>query len=251
MSDLSFKKFVQFVELDGEPSDEQINEIFGLFRNNQKLDKLKKEREKLKGMSDAKKKALDQALADFASGKKKTQAQSDKGVVSNDDLDAALGADDRKFLAKRDRLAIEGLTEEAKVKAFKLQVDLSKFGNMKPGKIEDLIFGEDEGDDSWAQNQDVVTIEYIKLKGNVLYVYPMWDDIEANVQRGLQRSYDSWQRKVKPSMAESVLTERRFRWKQRQTDKKWVVCDPEGGDLPGYGLFDEDGVKAKVKSLNE
>ncbi len=145
----TFKKFVEYVEIDGEPSDEQINEIFGLFRNNKKLDQLKAQREKLKGM-DAKKKAeLDQALKDFAAGKKPTP----KGAIALADLEDALGADDRKFLAKRDR------------------------------------------------------------------------------------------------MAEARLSEVRF--SKKKVGSKWIVCDPEGGDLPGYGSFDtEDEVNAKLKKLN-
>lgn len=152
MSELSFKNFMRFVELDGEPSEEQINEIFGLFRNNQKLDKLKKEREKLKSMSAAKKAQLDKALKDFADGKKPLKP----GEVSLDDLEQALGADDRKYLRKQDRLATEAL-----------------------------------------------------------------------------------------------LAERRFN-KKKNKEGKWIVCDPEGGDLPGFGIFDtEDEVNAKLKKLNE
>lgn len=109
MSDLTFKKFVDFVNLEGDVSDDQINEIFGLFRNNQKLDKLKKEREKLKGMSAQKKAELDQALKDFKDGKKPTP----KGAIALADLEDALSADDRKFLAKRDRLATEGQIDES------------------------------------------------------------------------------------------------------------------------------------------
>lgn len=157
MSDFSFKNFVRFVEIDGEPTDEQINEIFGLFRNNAKLDKLKKEREKLKGMSAAKKAQLDKALQDFKDGKKTPDAEKVRGAIANLDWDDALDSRDRKFLAKRDRLATE-----------------------------------------------------------------------------------------------AVLTERRFRWKQRPSDKKWIVCDPQGGDLPGYGVFDtEEEAEGKAKKLNE
>lgn len=45
---ISFKKFSEYVTLPDEPTDEQIVEIFGLFQNNQKIDKLKAQREKLK-----------------------------------------------------------------------------------------------------------------------------------------------------------------------------------------------------------
>jgi len=98
MSDISFKKFSLFI--DGpETSDEQITEIFGLFKNNDKLEKLKKERERLKakraGVTGNKEDALDIALKNLAAGKK-------PGVILDKDLQAALGSNDRKFLAKDD-----------------------------------------------------------------------------------------------------------------------------------------------------
>lgn len=104
---ISFKKFIEFVEFDGDVSDEQINEIFGLFKNNQKIDKLRKEREKLKGMSAEKKAELDQALKDFAAGRKTAVTDRVKGALKDVDWDDVLGADDRKYLAKRDRMATE------------------------------------------------------------------------------------------------------------------------------------------------
>lgn len=104
---ISFKKFIEFVEFDGDVSDEQINEIFGLFRNNQKIDKLRKEREKLKGMSAEKKAELDQALKDFAAGRKTAVTDRVKGALKDVDWDDVLGADDRKYLAKRDRMTTE------------------------------------------------------------------------------------------------------------------------------------------------
>lgn len=95
---LSFKKFMQFVNLDGEVSDDQINEIFGLFRNNAKVDALKKEREKLKGMSAAKKAELDQALKDFASGKKPKA-----GSGQFTDWDEVVGGADKTALDREDK----------------------------------------------------------------------------------------------------------------------------------------------------
>lgn len=44
---ISFKNYVEFVSLD-EADDEQITEIFGLFQNNSKIEKLKAERDALK-----------------------------------------------------------------------------------------------------------------------------------------------------------------------------------------------------------
>jgi len=99
MSNVSFKKFVSFVNLEGDVSDEQINEIFGLFKNNDKVEKLKKERERLKGMSDKKKAELDQALKDFKDGKKTMP----KGALSHDVWDDALSGDDKAALARHDK----------------------------------------------------------------------------------------------------------------------------------------------------
>lgn len=113
MSDISFKKFVEYVNLDGDVSDAQINEIFGMFRNNVKLDKLKKEREKLKGMSSQKRAELDKALRDFADGKQVKITDRVKGAIKDIDWDAALDSADRKFHAKRDRAMA---TEDVRVK---------------------------------------------------------------------------------------------------------------------------------------
>lgn len=103
MSKVSFKKFVEFVESDDEFTDEQINEIFGLFRNNTKLDKLKKEREKLKGMSAQKKAELDKALQDFKDGKRKDGKPTTDTAIDDATLDDVLSSHDRKHLAKMDK----------------------------------------------------------------------------------------------------------------------------------------------------
>lgn len=47
MAEITFKKFNQFVSMENDPTDEQITEIFGVFKNNDKLDKLKKTRQEL------------------------------------------------------------------------------------------------------------------------------------------------------------------------------------------------------------
>lgn len=44
---VSFKKFVEFIDAPLDMSDNQITEIFGIFKNNQKLEKLKAEKEAL------------------------------------------------------------------------------------------------------------------------------------------------------------------------------------------------------------
>jgi hypothetical protein len=99
MVDISFKKFLSFVSSDEHMSDEQITEIFGLFKNNAKLDKLKAEREKLKAAKEAKGKELDKALHAW-----KTDKKVNSGVISDDDLHQSLGAGDRKALYKSDKL---------------------------------------------------------------------------------------------------------------------------------------------------
>ena len=113
MSNVSFKKFVSFVNLEGDVSDEQINEIFGLFKNNDKVEKLKKERERLKGMSDKKKAELDQALKDFKDGKK-PNTELPKGAQDKATWDDALDSRDRTMLAKMDK---EADRKEAEKKA--------------------------------------------------------------------------------------------------------------------------------------
>ena len=100
---LSFKKFIEFVEIEGDVSDEQINEIFGMFKNNQKIEKLRKEREKLKNMSSEKKAELDQALKDFAAGRKTPVTDRVKGALKDVDWDEVLSPEDRKYQAKNDR----------------------------------------------------------------------------------------------------------------------------------------------------
>jgi uncharacterized protein YfeS len=97
----SFKQFIQL--LDSDLNEEQLNEIFGLFRNNkeqnaQKIADLRKQRAALAGkkkMTDAELKA---AMDAWAAGQKKVP-----GKISHDDLEAALSANDRKALTRMDR----------------------------------------------------------------------------------------------------------------------------------------------------
>lgn len=117
MSGFSFKQFQTFIDLEGEVTDEQINEIFGIFRNNSKLQKLRSEREKLKGRSVEKSAEIDAALKKFGTNK--------QGVISNDDLENALDPADRKRLSHDDKTRAKeieeirkklGLKENLKVK---------------------------------------------------------------------------------------------------------------------------------------
>lgn len=48
MSSFSFRNFVKFVDGPSDITDDQINEIFGIFSNNKKIDSLKKQREDLR-----------------------------------------------------------------------------------------------------------------------------------------------------------------------------------------------------------
>ena len=180
---LSFKKFIEFVEIEGDVSDEQINEIFGLFKNNQKIDKLRKEREKLKGMSAEKKAQLDQALKDFAAGRKTAVTDRVKGALKDVDWDDVLSADDRKYLAKRDRMATEAadaedhvLKEAVTVKAFKVEVPKDTTDQ----QIYDFI-----------EDQSVVTIEHFDRKGNIVYFYPHFEhDYDPHMTGVMQAAFN-------------------------------------------------------------
>lgn len=99
----SFKTFSSFIDREDDPTDEQITEIFGLFKNNEKLERLKRERERLKGLSAAKKAELDKALKAFGASAK-------PGGIKDDDLAQALSAMDRKELAKQDRAGAKNQT---------------------------------------------------------------------------------------------------------------------------------------------
>ena len=45
---IKFKKYVEYVSQEEELTEAQLDEIFGLFKNNQKIEKIKADREKLK-----------------------------------------------------------------------------------------------------------------------------------------------------------------------------------------------------------
>jgi len=156
MADISFKQFLTIVDQDTEPTAAQLDEIFGIFRNNAKLDKIKKQQAELH----AKRKELRDKKA-AALTKKDTgwsgSLGAPKGGIADADWDNALDSRDRKFLAKKDRM------------------------NMA---------------------------------------------------------------------TEARLNEHRF-GKKKNSRGKWIICDPEGGDLSGYGEFDtEEEVDAKRQKLN-
>lgn len=89
------------------------------------------------------------------------------------------------IVAKTQELA--GLTEAAQVKAYKIKLPAGC------KKTEDGIFGREEGDDSFIQNQSVVTVEYVELKGSTLYVYPAFaDEYSEKTAAKLQTAFDRW-----------------------------------------------------------
>ena len=78
MGQVTFKKFVEFVDLSEEQiNEEQINEIFGLFKNDAKVQQLIAQRAKLRAAKIGANKAL-QAEKDklFAAARAKLAAQS-------------------------------------------------------------------------------------------------------------------------------------------------------------------------------
>ncbi len=201
MSKLSFKTFAKFVDLEGEVSDEQINEIFGLFKNNSKVEKLRKEREKLKNMSAEKKAQIDRALQDFASGDKPLPAGAHKDVTWDD----ILSVGDRKVLKRQDKYrdekdntpknktgknfyesnsqekdVVQEAGEQPTVKAFKIKA--------KRGLSNASIW-------EFIESQAFITIEDFELKGSTLYLYPLSSHHLAapyikDAQKALQASFD-------------------------------------------------------------
>ncbi len=89
---------------------------------------------------------------------------------------------------------------EALIKAYKLNIPLcNKLDTLTTEELEILIGGENEdseGGESFAWNQEVATIEYVKIEGGVLYVAPLWCDEtfkDATVtQERLQNAFYEW-----------------------------------------------------------
>jgi hypothetical protein len=38
--------------------------------------------------------------------------------------------------------------------------------------------------------------------------------------------------------------------KRAKDGKHWIIADNDGGELPGFGLFDDDTIQAKLDQLN-
>jgi hypothetical protein len=107
---LTFKQFTQLIDLTDEEFiqvEEGLSDVpgFGWLKgkdNSVKLAKIDAERVKLQRLKTAKAKALD---AQFAQAKSAIENGSKQkaGVVSNDEFDAALSADDRRINARADK----------------------------------------------------------------------------------------------------------------------------------------------------
>lgn len=58
------------------------------------------------------------------------------------------------------------------------------------------IEGEEEGDDSFIQNQNVVTVEYISREGSKILVYPMLSALKSSsvseLSHKLQQAFNDW-----------------------------------------------------------
>lgn len=66
---------------------------------------------------------------------------------------------------------------------------------MSPDDREELIYGEDEHDDSFVWNQKVTTIGEMEIKGDTIYFYPTdyeEDEPYGVIQQKLQKAFDSW-----------------------------------------------------------
>lgn len=106
MSQITFKQFLRFVELPEDASDEQITEIFGIFRNNERVNALK-----------AKKKALVQQKVDALrarNAERKPKSNDvynplERGSLTMRSQQAAGRAAERDWIAN---MATEGLSKK-------------------------------------------------------------------------------------------------------------------------------------------
>jgi hypothetical protein len=93
---------------------------------------------------------------------------------------------------------VSGLAEEATVKEFKLSLAIADddFLTLSDSEKYNQLFGEEE-DSSWAWTQEVITIESIRVVGEIVYVFPHWEEDRqikdaATIHQKLQDSLDSW-----------------------------------------------------------
>lgn len=117
------------------------------------------------------------------------------------------------FLAELKRLKEES---EVKNVVFKLEIpkDAEELLALKKDAQMAAIEGEEEGDGSFIQNQDIVTVEYITREGNKILVYPMHDTLKSKDVSGLgerlQKAFTSWCHNYSPDELDESVTEARL-----------------------------------------
>ena len=82
MSKVSFKQFSSYVDLPEEATPEQLQEIFGMFKKPEEIEKLNKERLKLKMDQDKKKKELGKKKDEFWAQRARDMRQTDQAAAS-------------------------------------------------------------------------------------------------------------------------------------------------------------------------
>jgi hypothetical protein len=81
---------------------------------------------------------------------------------------------------------------------FKLEIpaDAEDLLALKKNDQMAAIEGEEEGDGSFIQNQDIVTVEYITRKDGKIHVYPVLDSLKSkdvsSIGERLQRAFNTW-----------------------------------------------------------
>jgi len=132
-------------------------------------------------------------------GKIKSVSMKRKGVRT---YIVKFGSDDIVCYEPDLKLVNKTVQESAKIKEFKLTLDKASesFKMLSNKEKHDALFS--EGDNSgegngWVWDQDVVTIEDIRVVGNTVYVSPYWDEDKGledgeKLQAELQDSLDDW-----------------------------------------------------------
>lgn len=119
-----------------------------------------------------------------------------KGAVHVDDNGKTIpGGVKEGFLSELKRLKE---ASEVKNVVFKLEIpsEAEELLALKKDAQMAAIEGEEGGDDSFIQNQDVVTVEYITREGNKILVYPMLDALKSadvsTLGAKLQKAFNTW-----------------------------------------------------------
>lgn len=101
-----------------------------------------------------------------------------------------------KFLSE-----LKSLSEshhDVKNVVFKLEIpeDADALLALPKGEQMSAIEGTEEGDDSFIQNQDIVTVEYISREGSRILVYPMLSALKSSsvseLAHKLQKAFTDW-----------------------------------------------------------